>query len=160
MVIEKAISTLLMTIAAIVAVLAVVDSIMPAISRTTGSIAASSDSADGRIATQLQIVHATGLDGSPTVQAWAKNVGSIEIGPLDRVDVFFGPDSGFVGVPQGTEGCTAPCGYYSLENDTTWNPTATLHITINWDSDLATGTTYYIKVVAPNGIDDARFFTV
>ena len=133
---------------------------MPAISLTTGSILASADSADGRISTQIEIIHATGSNGSPTVSGWAKNVGSVEISPLTRVDVFFGPETDFVRIGQGAPGCTAPCWYYSIENSNRWTPTATIHITVTWDSNLQTGTTYYLKLVAPNGISDARFFTV
>jgi hypothetical protein len=133
---------------------------MPALSRTSSSIVASADSADGRISTQIEIVHATGEDGAATVQAWTKNVGALGINALSRIDVFFGPDTDFVRIPQGSAGCAAPCWYYTLENDTAWNPTATLKITITWDANLATGTTYYLKVVAPNGVSDARFFTV
>jgi flagellar protein FlaG len=150
----------MLTVAGIVAILAVVNALMPAISRTTGSIIASADSADGRISTQIEIIHATGSAGSPSVDAWAKNVGAIEITALTRVDVFFGPESGFTRLPQGTSRCTAPCWYYSIENDSAWNPTATMHITINWDSNLSAGTTYFLKVVTPNGVSDARFFSV
>jgi hypothetical protein len=133
---------------------------MPAISRTNGSIVASADSADGRISTQIEIIHATGADGSPTVEAWAKNTGAATVSALTRVDVFFGPSDDFVRLTQGDSSCTAPCWYYAIENDSAWNPTATLKITIKWDANLATGNTYYLKVVTPNGISDARFFTV
>jgi hypothetical protein len=35
-----------------------------------------------------------------------------------------------------------------------------LNITIHADGDLASGTTYYVKVVTPNGISNSKFFTV
>jgi hypothetical protein len=31
---------------------------------------------------------------------------------------------------------------------------------VKYSDDLASGTTYYIKVVTPNGIADSKFFTV
>ncbi len=133
---------------------------MPAISRTNGSIIASADTADGRISTQIEIIHATGSDGSPTVEAWAKNTGASAVSALSHVDVFFGPQADFVRLPQGDSACASPCWFYTIENDTAWNPTATMKISIKWDENLATGTTYYLKVVTPNGISDARFFTV
>jgi flagellar protein FlaG len=157
---EKAIATVMLTVAGITAVIAVMNALMPAISRTNGSLVASADSVDARISTSIEIIHASGADASPTVETWTKNVGSIAISPLDRVDVFFGPGDAFVRVPYGGPGCVAPCWDFTLENDTVWNPTATLRLTLTLDYDLATGTTYYIKVVAPNGISDARFFTV
>ena len=157
---EKAIATVMLTVAGITAIIAVMNALMPAISRTNGSLVASADSVDARISTSIEIIHAAGADASPTVDAWAKNIGSISIRPLDRVDVFFGPGESFVRVPYGGPGCVAPCWDYSLENDTVWNPAATLRLTLTLDYNLAAGTTYYVKIVAPNGISDARFFTV
>lgn len=157
---EKAIATVMLTVAGIASIVAVLNALMPAISRTSGSMIASADSVDGRIGTQIQIVHASGSTGSPTVEAWTKNIGSLAVAPIARVDVFFGPEDNFVRLPYGEEGCAAPCWYATIENDSVWNPTATLKITVEWGSNLVTNTTYYIKVVTPNGISDARFFTV
>lgn len=157
---EKAIATVMLTVAGIAAIIAVLNALMPAISRSTGSIVASADSVDSRIATQIEIIHASGADGSATVEAWLKNVGGVKVSPLDRIDVFFGPAEAFLRVDYGASGCTAPCWSYTLENDTEWQPTATLRLTLNLTDNLASGTTYFIKVVAPNGVSDARFFTV
>ena len=157
---EKAIATVIITVASIAAIMTVLNALMPAVSRTNSAIVASADSVDSRISTSLDIVHATGANGSPTVEAWAKNVGGVAIAPIERVDVFFGPPDNFVRIPYGTGGCAAPCWSYTIENDTAWSPTATLHITVTNGSNLGVGNTYYLKVVAPNGIADARFFTV
>ena len=157
---EKAIATVILTVAAITAIVAVLNALMPAISRTSGSLVASADSLDSRISTQIEIIHAAGSDGSNTVETWTKNVGALAVRPVDRVDVFFGTADNFLRVPYGGPACVAPCWSYTIENDTVWNPTATLRVTLTLDYTLATGTTYYIKVVAPNGINDARFFTV
>jgi hypothetical protein len=157
---EKAITTIMLTVAGIVAIVTVINALMPAISRTNGSIVASADSVDSRISTSIEIIHASGSDGSTEVEAWAKNVGGIAVAPLNRIDVFFGPANSFVRISPGAEGCTSPCWYYTVENDTSWTPTATLRVSISLDDALVTGTTYYLKVVAPNGISDARFFTV
>jgi hypothetical protein len=143
-----------------VAILAVINALMPAISRTNASIVATADSVDNRISTDLEIIHVSGTDGSPDVEAWTKNTGASPIGPLNKLDVFFGPEDGFVRVPYGEAGCAAPCWYYTIENDTVWNPTATLRISLSSGANLAAGTTYYIKIVAPNGVTDARFFTI
>ena len=157
---EKAIATVMLTVAGIAAIVAVLNALMPAISRTTGTITASASTVDSRISTQVEIIHATGTNGSATVEAWTKNVGGLVIAPLDKVDVFFGPEGNFVRVPYGGGSCTAPCWDYTVENDSVWNPTSTLRITLTLEDNLASGTTYYLKVVAPNGISDARFFTV
>ena len=98
--------------------------------------------------------------GAPT-RVWVKNTGASTVEPVTRVDVFFGPQDNFQRIAYGTDSsCTAPCWYYSIENSSTWEPTATLHITVKTSANLSSSTTYYIKVVTPNGISDSKFFTV
>jgi flagellar protein FlaG len=150
----------MLTIAAIVAIVAVVNAVLPSVSRTSGALISASNVVEDRISSQIEIVHATGQDADPDADVWVKNTGSATIGAVERVDVFFGPDGDFQRIPQGDPGCTAPCWEYAIENASSWEPTATLHITIHADADLATGTTYYVKVVTPNGIANSKFFTV
>jgi flagellar protein FlaG len=150
----------MLTIAAIVAIVAVVNAVLPSVSRTSGALISASSVVEDRISSQIEIVHATGMDADPDAEVWVKNTGSSTIGAIDRVDVFFGPDGDFQRIPQGGVGCPAPCWEYEVENASSWEPTATLHITIHAEDDLATGTTYYVKVVTPNGIANSKFFTV
>ena len=142
------------------AVIAVINAIMPAVSRSQSALVSTSDVVNDRISSEIEIIHATGVEAATTSEAWVKNVGASRIGPLDKVDLFFGPENDFQRIPYGGAGCTAPCWEYELENDTEWGPTATLHATIHLVDPLAAGTTYYVKVVAPNGISDAKFFSI
>jgi hypothetical protein len=139
----------------------VINAVLPAVSRTTGSLLASSSVVQDRIASQIEIVHATGQDGNPEVSVWVKNIGAAKIAPIDRTDVFFGPSGDFQRVPYGIDSsCVAPCWYETLENATEWSQTATMRITIKDGDNLATGTTYYIKVVTSNGTVDSKYLTV
>ena len=151
----------MLTIAAIVAIVAVVNAVLPSVSRTSGALISASGAVEDRIASQIEIVHATGQDADPEAEIWIKNTGASTVDAIDRVDVFFGPDGDFQRIAAGADStCTAPCWYYEIENALAWEPTATLHITVKDDTDLASGTTYYIKIVTPNGIADSKFFTV
>lgn len=151
----------MLTIAAIVAIVAVANAVLPSVGRTSGALISASGVVEDRIASQIEIVHATSQDGSADANVWVKNIGSQTVDPLSRVDVLFGPSGNFQRIPQGSAGCAAPCWEYTLENSTsTWEPSSTLRITVHFSSNLATGTTYYVKVVTPNGIDDAKYFTV
>jgi hypothetical protein len=150
----------MLTIAAIVAIGAVINAVLPSVGRTSGALISTSSVVEDRISSQIEIVHATGQDGSPDADLWVKNTGASTIVPLDRIDVFFGPDGDFQRVPHGDPGCTAPCWEYSIENSTVWDPTSTLHIIIHASANLAAGTAYYLKVVTPNGIADSKYFTV
>ena len=150
----------MLTIAAIVSIVAVINAVLPSVSRTSGALVSASGVVQDRISSQIDVIHATGQDGDPDAQVWVKNIGASTIEPMSRLDVFFGPGGDFQRIPQGTAGCTAPCWEYTFENATVWEPTATVHITVHAADNLATGTTYYIKVVTPNGIADSKFFTV
>jgi archaeal flagellar protein FlaG len=150
----------MLTVASIVAIIAVVNAVLPSVGRTTGALISSSSLVEDRIASQIQIVHATGQDGEPEASVWVKNIGASTVMAVDRVDVFFGPEGDFRRVPYGGAGCPAPCWEYEIENADRWEPTATVRIIVHVDGTLATGQAYYVKVVTPNGITDSRFFTV
>lgn len=143
------------------AIVAVVNAVMPALSRTNSSMVMTSDVINDRISSEVEIIHATGVDAATQADAWVKNVGASSLGPLDRTDVFFGPEDGFARIPYGGPSCTAPCWDYELEGGATeWEPTATVHVIIYLTDPLAAGSTYYVKVVTPNGITDAKFFSL
>jgi flagellar protein FlaG len=151
----------MITIAGIVAIIAVMNAILPAVSRSTGSIIASSSAVQDRIASQIEIVHATGQNGNADASVWAKNVGAATVAPIDHVDVFFGPAGDFARVPYGVDSnCAAPCWYETFENSSDWSPTATLRISVKAANNLTSGTTYYVKVVTPTGAIDSKYFTV
>ena len=157
---DKAIITVLLTVASIVAMLGVFNAVLPTIQRTSGAVITASSVVDERIQTDVSIVHATGQSGTATVLVWVKNIGSSTVDALDKLDVFFGPQGDFQRIPQGGAGCTAPCWEYAIENDTKFQPAATLRVTLNLAASLAASTTYYAKVVTSNGVSDARYFTV
>jgi flagellar protein FlaG len=147
-------------VAGIVAVVAVVNAVLPSVDRTSGALSSTASVIDDRLGSQIEIVHATGENGATVADIWTKNVGSTIIQPLDRIDIFFGPEGEFTRIPYGGASCSSPCWEYSVENDTQWKPTATLHITIHLSDALESDTVYYIKIVAPNGSSDAKYFTV
>ena len=112
------------------AIVAVVNAVMPALSRTNSSMVMTSDVINDRISSQVEIIHATGVDAATQADAWVKNVGASSLGPLDRTDVFFGPEDGFARIPYGGPSCTAPCWEYELEGGAPeWAPTPTGHST-------------------------------
>jgi len=138
----------------------VVNTILPTVHRTSGALISTADVIDDRLSSQIEIVHATGEDAATSADVWVKNVGATTIAPLDKIDVFFGPEGEFARVPYGGASCSAPCWEYELENDTQWKPTATLHIIIHVSDALESDVVYYTKVVTPNGSTDAKYFTV
>ncbi|MGD9935240.1 MAG: hypothetical protein AB7T37_16210 [Dehalococcoidia bacterium] len=157
---EKAISTVLLTIASVVAMLVVISAVMPSVGRTTGAITSASSALDDRIKADIEIIHATGEDANFDAFVWVKNIGASNLIAIERTDIFFGEDSNFQRIPYGGPGCAAPCWEATIENATSWEPTSTLGITIHLDAALTAGSTYYVKVVLYNGTSDARYFTL
>jgi hypothetical protein len=160
---------MLLMIAAIVATVVVINSVMPAVQRTGSDIVAASDVVGNRLRSDVKIIETTGVDGEDTVQVWVKNTGAAQIPSLESIDVFFGETTNFERVsydelttcpnplpPPRTE----PCWQYELENASEWDPFATLRISIYLDYDLASGTEYVVNLVMPNGIAVSRTFTV
>jgi hypothetical protein len=149
-----------LTVAAITAITAVIGALMPAVGRSGQALVSSADVANERLSSQVEIVHATGADGEAESLGWVKNIGGSTIIAVEKSDVFFGPETDFQRIPYGGSGCTAPCWDFTIENDTKWNPTSTIRVTVYLSSALAAGTTYYFKVVTPSGVEDTKFFTI
>ncbi len=142
-------------------IVAVINAVMPEVTRTSSTLVSTAGVIEGRISTQVEIIHAGGQNAATTADVWAKNVGASTIIAPEQSDLFFGPDGAFERIAYGTDAsCSAPCWYYSIENDTSWRPTSTMHITIKLVTPLAGGTVYYVKIVASSGATDSKYFTV
>ena len=166
---DKVITSMLLLIAAIVATIVVINSILPAVQRTSSDIVAASDVVGNRLRSDVKIIETSGLDTEDTVQVWAKNVGAADILSLEKIDVFFGETTNFERIAYDqTSACpnpvppprTTPCWQYSLENASKWSPYATLRISIYLDYNLAAGSEYVAKIVLPNGIMASKIFAI
>jgi hypothetical protein len=145
------------------------NAVYPAIVQSSDVMVMMKTRLDDRMKSQIEVIHGSGeLDSSGSWQdvngdghfntfLWVKNVGSARISAIERVDVFFGPEGDFARIPhQSNAGGTYPYWTYNIENDTAWNPTATIEISVHFSSILASGR-YFIKVVTPNGVEDVLF---
>jgi hypothetical protein len=115
---------------------------------------------DERMKSRINIVHAANSANRTSVYLWIKNVGTQRILSVEQSDLFFGQEGSFDRIPYAAD---APAVYpqwsYALENDTVWQTSATLKVTITYSSDPGTGT-YYAKYIIPNGISDDFYFSM
>lgn len=168
---DKAISTVLLIIAGMVATLVVVRSAYPAVVRGGNSIVNVTQRMNERIETQISIVFATGElnssgtwvdtdnDGYFDVSVWVKNVGSSRILGITDLDVFYGNAGSFRRIPYVEDANGSfPNWSYTLENDTEWKSMATLKISIHFTSAQSSGT-YLVKVIAPSGAYAEQWFS-
>lgn len=169
---DKAITTTFMIIASIITSVMVFNAVFPAIARSRDTLVTMRGRLDERMKSQIEIVHATGelnhnaawqdtnSDGNFDVFVWVKNVGDVRLPAVEKIDVFFGPEGNFARIPYSAEAEGAyPNWEWQLENDAYWNPTATLRITINFSTVLASQR-YFLKIVLPNGVADTYYFSM
>lgn len=166
---DKVITSMLLIIAAVVATVVVVNSVLPSIQRTSSDIVAASDIVGTRLRSDVKIVETSGIVSDDFVEIWAKNVGASDIPSLDKIDVFFGETDDFERIAYDSEPtCPNPsppprtenCWQYTLENDTEWAPFATLRITVYLTYNLQASTDYVSTIVLPNGITASKVFTL
>jgi archaellum component FlaG (FlaF/FlaG flagellin family) len=167
---DKAITTTFLIIISMVMAIFLFNSVYPAVIESGDAMNNLTDRTEQQLKSQIGIIHAVGeLDkdgwwqdinnnGSFDVLVWVKNIGATRIVPLEKSDIFFGPEGNFVRIPHQSEaGGTFPYWTSTVENAAEWVPTATVRITIHHDVTLASGR-YYIKVTTPNGTTSQQFF--
>ena len=169
---DKAITTTFMIIVGVILSVMVFKAVYPAVIQSNDAMTSMQQRIDDRTQSQIEVVHAAGElagngswqdsngDGDFDVFVWVKNIGSLRIVPLERLDVFFGPEGNFTRIQHINQaGGAYPYWEATVENDTAWNPTATLKITIHYNVPLVSQR-YFVKVVIPNGISAQYFFSM
>jgi archaellum component FlaF (FlaF/FlaG flagellin family) len=143
---DKIIVTGFLIVAGVISAITVFNTMVPAIQQSSDAMTAMERRVDDRMKTQIEIIQAA-KSGS-TVIIWVKNVGSARVLAPSSADLFFGPQGNFARIPYGTGD---PHWTMSIENDTEWNPSATLKITITFSTPPSAGS-YFVKMVLTNGI--------
>ncbi len=157
---DKAITTALLIVAGVVCMIFVFNSVYPMLNRSSQAMVSMAEQIDERMKSRISIVHAANSANRTSVYLWVKNVGTQRILDVGASDLFFGPSDNFSRVPYVTDaGSSYPQWTFSLENDTQWQTSATLKVTITYGSDPGAGT-YYTKFIIPNGISDEYYFSM
>jgi hypothetical protein len=158
--VDKAITTALLIIAGVVCMIFVFNSVYPMINRSSQAMVSMAEQVDERMKSRISIVHAADSDNHTSVYLWIKNVGTQRIVTVKESDLFFGQSDNFTRVPYKDDaGTSYPRWDFSLENDTEWETSATIKVTISYTSDPGTGT-YFAKFIIPNGIYDEYYFSM
>lgn len=138
----------------------VFNSVYPMVNRSSQAMVSMAEKVDERMKSRINIVHAANSANRTTVYLWAKNIGTQRIIGIEDCDLFFGQQNDFERIPyKGEVDGTYPQWDYSLENDTEWQTSATLKLTITFSSDPGAGT-YFAKLIIPNGIYDEYYFSM
>jgi hypothetical protein len=139
-----------MTIAGILAVLAVIRYVMPPLAAATDSVVGSNDALTRNI-DHIITLGAVTMPDDAKVNAWVKNVGPVTIEELPLTSVQFGPESNPVPVKYGDVGCAAPCWWYDLGGGTSWAPGSTLSIHVVLVAGVESGSLRRLVILGPHG---------
>lgn len=168
---DKALSTILLIVAALITVVMVINSVYPAVGESTSALSSASSKAAERIKSQFNIIHATGeldqdgiwqdsnIDGDFDIFIWVKNTGTFTINDIKAIDLFIGNDGNWTRVPEiDYANGSFPSWDYEIENGTEWGTSSTLKMEISHSSTQNTGN-YHVKITIPNGLSDEFEFS-
>ena len=155
----KVITTALLIMASVVAALALINAVLPALGKSTSALATANSEAASRIKTDIEIIYSTG-DTSGTVTAWAKNVGTQAIKSIKDSDVIIIKPSAAGGVKRISyvAGRSSECWDFTIEDSKTdWTSAVTVKFTL---TTTVTSGSYTISIAAPNGVTAIKDFSV
>ena len=156
---EKTITTALLIIASLIAALALVNAVLPAMGKSSSALATANSEAADRIKTDIDVIHATG-DTSGTITVWVKNVGTHVIRLVKDSDVIITKPTAAGGVKRlpYVSGCASECWDFTLEDSASaWTTAVTVKFTLT--TSVVSGS-YSVSVAAPNGVTADKDFSV
>jgi len=157
--VDKAITTALLIIAGVVCMIFVFNSVYPMINRSSQAMTSMAEQVDERMKSRINIVHAASSADQKSVYLWIKNVGTQTILDVKQSDLFFGQEDNFERISYVDDSEDNPRWSFIIENDSQWKTSATIKVTITYDSVTASGT-YFAKFIIPNGIYDEYYFSM
>ena len=156
---EKVIATTLLVIASVVAAMALINAVLPALGKSSSALATANKKAAERIKTDIDVVHATG-DTSGTITVWVKNVGDQVIRSVKDSDLIITKPSAAGGVKRlpYVAGCSNECWDFTIEDSAVhWTTAVTVKFTL---TTSVTSGSYSVSVAAPNGVTANKDFSV
>jgi archaeal flagellar protein FlaG len=157
---DKAITTGLMIIAGIVASLALINAVIPAVGKSSGALLTANSAASDRIRTDIEIIHVASSAASGSedqILVWVKNIGSNGITPLESTDIFLTTPSTIKRIPYGSG---AEYWEYTLENGPAWTNGVTVKLTLHLANASVISGSYSVKVTVYNSVSAEKDFSV
>lgn len=160
---QNVISTAILIIATVIAVVALINGIFPAVNKASGSVTSISDASSDRMKAEIRIICESANATNYTMNVYVKNAGSLEIDParIAMTDIYFGDGASMERCSR--PGSTEPTWEYAImdgDGDGDWDPGETMNIWIKTvDHDFKHGR-QRVKIVLYNGVSAADAFTL
>jgi len=156
--VEKAITSGLLIMASVVAAIALINAVIPALGKSSSALVTANAAASDRIKTDIEIIHATGDTSAKTVTIWVKNIGYTSIKDITASDIFLDTPSSVSRLSY-TSGCVSDCWDYAFEGGATdWSRTETVKFTLTLSS-LGTGV-HSVRISVFNGVSADKDFSI
>ena len=128
---EKAILSDWLIIASIVAVMALINSVISAASKSSEALLIANAGAADRISTDIEIIHASGNATTNKITVWVKNIGNKNIVPVTASDMIVTTPSDVLRLRYDS-GCSNECWDFSIEEGgSDWDKSATVKFTLS-----------------------------
>ena len=159
---DKAITSGLLIIASVIAAMALINAVIPAMSKSSGALVDANSAAADRIRTDIEVIHVatdTSSGSEDQVIVWVKNIGPNTIAPIESGDVFLTLPST---VKRLSHGSSSGSEYwdYVVENGTDWTQTVTVKMTLHLDNGSVTAGSYNVLVNVYNSVNASKDFSV
>jgi flagellar protein FlaG len=160
---QNVISTAILIIAAVVAVVALINGVFPSIYQMSGSMTSVSDASNDRMKTEIMIICESANQTGHSLNIYVKNTGDQKITArhIDETDVYFGTGNAMERCT--LQGASGNRWTYSIEegnHDAVWDPGETMNIWITTDSYDFSVPGQRVKVALYNNVGDEATFTL
>jgi flagellar protein FlaG len=141
----------ILIIASIIVATTIAGVVMSQVGSFESTFTATSQNQKNELLTKIKVIHVlrNATDSPPNLEVWVKNIGIDPITTPTSMDIYFGPTGAAQRIPYSAEGGEDTWRFQTLPTMIQKMDTIQIRIT---DSQLAVGTTYTLRVSAPNGV--------
>ncbi len=156
---DKAITSGLLIIASVIASIALINAVIPAMSKSSGALVTANAEAADRIRTDIEVIHVASQTSPDQVIVWVKNIGLNTIKPIESGDVFLTTPTE---VKRLSHGSSSGAEYwdYTIENGTAWTRTVTVKMTLHLTNGTIVAGGYNVIVNVYNSVNASKDFSV
>jgi flagellar protein FlaG len=160
---QNVISTAILIIAAVIAVVALINGVFPSVYQMSGSMTTVSDASNDRMKTEIKIICESANLTDHSLNVYLKNTGDKKItgANLAKSDVYYGIGDAMVRCSSdGSSGAIWTYSFAEGNEDATWDPGETLNLWLQTASHDFNAPGQRVKIVLYNGVGDEATFTL